>query len=135
MDISSLPIKEAVVTPNTQAKPEERQPLYWFENERGVAFPTQENEAWNILKKRVKVLNQDIRFKYLGMSTGQVYWEGVKQSPQILKEHGQEKVSEFIRDLEKQELATANPNIRPRNMDCTDLGGNPTTADLGGIRL
>jgi len=135
MDIASLPIKEAVVTPNTQRKAEEFYPLYWFEKQDGSIFSAKEKEAWEIIKGRIKIMNYSVRHRYLGCSTGQLYWEEIKKVPQVLQEQGQEKASEFIRDVEKRECATANPSIRPRNFDGRDLGGNPSTADIGGMRI
>lgn len=132
MDINSLPIKEAVVTHNTKKEPEERVPIYWFEKEDGTFIATKEKEAWEILRGRIQVMNGKIRFKYLGMSNGQLYWEEMNKLPEILKE-GQEKASEFIRDVERRERETANPSIRPRNYDVRGLNKQPVSLDVGGL--
>lgn len=132
MDTNSLPIKDAVVTTNPQRKPEEMQPIYWFERDDGAFLCVKEPEAWDILKGRVQIMNSKVKFKYLGQSSGQSYWEEMKRLPELLKE-SPEKASDFIREVEAKERSTANPSIRPRNFDGRDLFGNPVNMNLGGL--
>lgn len=111
---------------------ERQQPIYWFRKENGV-FCTGEEEAWNLLKGRVQALQhggmQRLKVTYLGRSSGQFYFSGLKEMNKVFAEQGLEKAQEFIRELERKECETANPDAYPRNHDMSDLMGSPTNIE------
>ena len=135
MDIYSVPVKDPIVSVNKELKGEERHRLYWFERSAGDLFPASEQEAWEIMSGRVKILNTSIRHTYRGMSNGDIYWQGKKDLPKILNEEGVEKASEFLRELYRKECESANMMIRPRNMDRLDLNKQVSTTDTSSLRI
>jgi len=135
MDLYSVPIKEAVISINTEQKKEERHLLYWFQKDDGSVFSANEKEAWEILNGRIRIMNEKVKHKYLGVSNGEVYWEGIKKLPEITKTEGIEKGAEYIRELNRLECQSADPNRRPRNMDRMGFNGQVANIDLSSIRL
>lgn len=100
---------------------ERAHPVFWFQNPNGEYFFTQEPEAWEIFCGRIKIHNgefgQTVRHKYLGRSTGEIYFSGLAEMKQIFKEKGLEEAQNFLKELEEKERLSADPNIKPRNFD------------------
>lgn len=110
--------KDAIVSPNTAVKPDEKQPVYWFKKkETGEIFATKETEAWNLLKGRSKVKNRPLQWVYLGRSDGGVYFRGLDEMRTIFQEKGLEPAQEFLRSLQQKEAESADPSVMPRNQD------------------
>lgn len=115
------------VVPSSDTK-EKRHRIFWFKKENGEAFCAQEEEAWNIMCGRIKIFENGKettkRHQYLGASSSDTYFDGLKQMQSIFKTEGIEKAQEFLRSLEKKELESADKTIKPRNFDKT-LNGVP----------
>lgn len=112
---------------------EKRHRVFWFKKENGDSFCTQEDEAWNIMSGRVKVFEDGKettkRHQYLGASSSETYFSGLKEMNEIFKTQGLEKAQEYLRDLEQKELNSADKTIKPRNMDRT-LNGQPANFQI-----
>lgn len=92
--------------------------VYWFEKESGEVFCAQENEAWTIMKGRIQVSRGGrIIHKYLGATDSSTYFEGLPKMHEIMNTQGVEKAQEYLRELYKKEAASADPSIKPANMD------------------
>lgn len=107
--------------------------LFWFKKWNGEFFCTKEAEAWNIMCGRVKVFENgrsvEKRHEYIGCSNSNTYFSGLKEVQTIFKTQGIEKAQEFLRDLERRELETADKTKRPRNFDRTNAEGVPVNAE------
>jgi hypothetical protein len=131
MQFQNAPITSEIV-PSGDIK-EKRHRVFWFKKEGGEPFCTQEEEAWNILSGRIKIFDggreTTKRHQYLGASDSTAYFGGLKEMSVIFKEHGIEKAREFLHELEKKELESADKHIRPRNFDRTNTEGIPVDGE------
>lgn len=116
MEFENPPL-ELKIQASREVKPDERQPVFWFKKPNGEVFFTREREAWEVMKGRSVVNGKSLKCEYLGMSSGQVYFEGLKEMRKIAKEQGIEKAQDFLRELHDKELETADTSKRPNNQD------------------
>ena len=85
MQFSTPPL---TTSPSPAPKVEEkRHRIFWFKKENGEVFCTQEEEAWNILRGRIKVFINGqptiIKHEYLGCSNSDSYFNGLSEMRKI----------------------------------------------------
>ena len=128
----TTPPLESHPIPSTKIE-EKRHLLFWFRKENGEVFCTQEEEAWNILRGRIKIFVNGqptiVKHEYLGCSTSESYFRGLKEMQKIFNAHGLEKAQDYLRELEKKELETADISKKPRNFDRVNQFGVPVDAE------
>jgi len=118
MQFDNPPV-EMLYNPSSDAAQlrQEKRPVFWFERQNGECFCTEEKDAWALLKGRSKVRNAVTRVKYLGRSSGEVYFSGLVEMKEIFKTKGMTEAQEFLRKLENKERETADTSVAPRNQD------------------
>ncbi|MBP7119011.1 hypothetical protein KBA63_02885 [Candidatus Woesebacteria bacterium] len=137
MNFENEPLK---LSANLPGKTEERtHRVFWFKRENGEHFGTKEEEAWNLLCGRVKVFKEGRlavnRCEYLGYSTSEDYFAGLKEMQKIFRTEGLEKAQDYLRQLEANEIAKADKSKRPRNFERTNTNGEPVDAEGTPIRF
>lgn len=104
------------------------QRVFWFRKDNGEEFCVDEDQAWNIMKGRNRVMTENgfktITHEYLGSSDSLSFFAGLKEMREIFAREGFEKSQEFLRELHKKECSLADKSIKPRNMDIRDMNGN-----------
>lgn len=131
MQFQNAPLASNVtLAPQTKEK---RQRIFWFKKEDGQAFCALEEEAWNIMCGRVKIFEEGKettkKHEYLGASDSNKYFDGIKEMQNVFRTQGLEQAQEFLRELERKELESADKTIRPRNFDKT-LNGVPVNFQI-----
>lgn len=136
--MTNLQIEEPPVnfntTVNREVKPDERQPVFWFKKkESGEIFCAREKEAWEVFKGRSRIRNKSLMCVYLGKSDGSIYFGGLKEMREIAQTKGVPAAQDFLRELHKKEMESADTSARPRNND--RMGDEKALNDMEGISL
>lgn len=123
------------VTLNTIEPP---QKTFFFERPDGSIVPTNEREAWDLIKTGPKIIGQRLLpYKLVGVSDGTKFHQAVMEAHQMFKEgKPMNEIQARMKQGEAEEFELAKGKIEmPRDFDVIDKNRNPVNLAALGSRI